>query len=71
MSVVPTQNYRNLQYYGNSSPSKMEVHHVPSETPNCQLNEIKAGVRFVPDTLEEAHRNGYDNCAWCIGGSTR
>jgi hypothetical protein len=49
----------------------MEVHHVPSETANCQLDEIQDGVRFVPDTLEEAHMNGYDNCHYCLGGSTR
>ena len=71
MSVHPATSYVGLNYYGNSSPSKMEVHHVPSKTANCQLDEIKNGVRFEPDTLDEAHKNGYDNCAYCIGGSTR
>ena len=60
MSVHPATTYDGLQYYGNSSPSKMEVHHVPSKTANCQLDEIKDGVRFVPDTLEEAHANSYE-----------
>jgi hypothetical protein len=71
MSVHRAYSYTGLQYYGNSSPSKMEVHHVPSKTANCQLDEIRDGVRFNPDTLEEAHTNGYDNCHYCLGGSTR
>ena len=71
MSVHPAYTDSGLHYYGNRSPSKMEVHHVPSKTANCQLNEIKDGVRFVPDTLNEAHNNGYYNCHWCLGGSTR
>ena len=71
MAVESVSTYHGLQYYGNSSPSKMEVHHVPSKTANCQLDEIKDGVRFIPDTLEEAHANGYDNCHYCLGGSTR
>ena len=71
MSVHRTNTYSGLQYYGNRSPSKKEVHHVPSKTANYQVDEINDGVQFVPDTLEEAHRNGYDNCAWCVGGSTR
>jgi hypothetical protein len=52
----------------------MEVHDLLAETEQCQIPEIlRAGnaVRFDPDTLEQAHREGYDNCAWCIGGSTR
>ena len=69
MSVEPTNTYRHLNYYGNRSTT--EVHHVPSETTNCQLDEIQDGVRFIPDTLQEAHRNGYDNCHYCLGGSTR
>lgn len=63
MSVEPTSSYQNLKYYGNRSTT--EVHHVPSETANCQLAEIKDGVRFIPDTRTEAHNNGYDNCHYC------
>jgi hypothetical protein len=48
MSVHPANSYIGLQYYGNSSPSKMEVHHAPSKKANCQLDEIKDGVRFIP-----------------------
>jgi len=35
----------------------------------CQIDEIiDAGnaVVFDPDTLEQAHGEGYDNCAYCI-----
>lgn len=69
MSTEPANYYYGLSYYGNRSTK--EVHHVPSRTANCQLDEIKDGVRFVPDTLGEAHRQGYDNCHWCLRGSTR
>ena len=63
------------RYLGNTN--KMEVHDLDNEdtSPNgCQIDEmIRAGhaVRFNPDTLEEAHRQGYDNSAKCLGGSRR
>jgi hypothetical protein len=69
MPVEPAHTYHGLSFYGNRA--KKEVHHVPSKKTNCQLDEIKDGVRFIPDTLTEAHRNGYDNCHHCLGGSTR
>jgi len=43
-------------------------------TAHCLIGEfLNAGyaVRFTSDTLHEAHQEGYDNCAWCLGGSTR
>jgi hypothetical protein len=61
-----------VRYLGNMS--KMEVHDLENEKVQCQIQEIKdAGhdVHFSPDTLEEAHKRGYDNCAYCIGGSRR
>jgi hypothetical protein len=61
-------------FLGNSSPSKKEVHKLSNENANCQVDEIiKAGhaVGFTPDTVEQAHSEGYDNCAYCIGGSKR
>ena len=69
MSTEPANSYYGLSYFGNRNTT--EVHHVPSSTATCQLAEIKDGVRFVPDTLAEAHRQGYDNCHWCLGGSKR
>jgi hypothetical protein len=29
------------------------------------------GVTFNPDTPFQARIEGYDNCHWCIGSSTR
>lgn len=60
------------RYLGNSSSSKMEVHDLLHETTNCQIDEIIAAhhaVVFEPDSKEQAHKEGYDNCAYCIGGS--
>ena len=54
--------------------NKMEVHDLNNEKLQCQIQEIrdaKHDIYFNPDTLEEAHRKGYDNCAYCIGSSRR
>ena len=62
----------NKRYLGNVH--KMEVHDLKNEQPQCQIDEIvRAGhaVVFTPDTLEQAHKEGFDNGAYCIGGSTR
>jgi hypothetical protein len=54
---------------------KMEVHDLDNEQTGanrCQIDEIiEAGhqVIFEPDTLDQAHREGYDNCHYCIGRS--
>jgi len=63
---------RGKQYLGNTN--KMEVHNLRNEKPQCQIDEIiKAGhaVVFLPDTLAQAHSEGYDNGAYCIGDSKR
>lgn len=58
------------RYLGNVN--KMEVHDLDNENANCQINEIiRAGHDRPYDTLEKAKADGHDNCAWCIGGSTR
>lgn len=57
------------RYLGNTN--KMEVHDTQNEKPGCQLDEIKPEHRIYFDTLEEAHRAGFDNCAHCIGKSKR
>jgi hypothetical protein len=62
----------NKRYFGNTNTK--EVHDLDNEQVNCQINEIiKANHArsFNPDTLEQAHSEDYDNCAYCIGGSTR
>ena len=60
------------RFLGNTNTT--EVHDLQNENTNCQIDEIiTAGhaVRFEPDTKAQAHKEGYDNCHWCIGGSTR
>ncbi len=60
------------KYCANTSPSKKEVHDLDKETKNCQINEIIAAGHAKPyNSLTDAHRDGYDNCHWCIGDSTR
>jgi len=64
-----------IRYCGNNH--KMEVHDLDNEDKSlsgCQVDEIIASkhvVAFSPDSLEQAHKEGYDNCAKCIGGSRR
>ena len=60
------------RYLGNSNT--MEVHDLQNEKSQCQIDEIIAAghaVGFRPDTLTQAHNEGYDNGAYCIGGSRR
>ena len=60
------------QYCANTSPSKKEVHDLDNEKSQCQIDEIIAAGHAKPyHSLAEAHNDGYDNCHWCIGGSTR
>jgi hypothetical protein len=58
------------RYLGNTHT--LEVHDTSRESTNCQLDEILAEHRRWYDTLAGAKADkAYDNCAWCIGGSTR
>lgn len=58
------------RYLGNAH--NMEVHDLDNENTNCQIDEIiRAGNDRPYNSLDAAHRAGYDNCAYCIGGSTR
>lgn len=63
------------RFCGNTN--KMEVHDLDNEDTSpfgCQINEIIAAGHartFTPDALEQAHKEGYDNCVYCIGGSRR
>lgn len=56
---------------------KMEVHDLDNEkngAHQCQIDEIIAANHakiFEPDTLDQARREGYDNCKHCIGGSLK
>jgi hypothetical protein len=60
------------RYLANTSPTKREVHDLDAETNQCQVDEIiRAGNDKPYNTLDAAHRDGYDNCAYCLGGSRR
>jgi hypothetical protein len=63
------------RYVGNTNTK--EVHDLDNEqtgTNECQIDEIIAAghaITFNPDSLAQAHSEGYDNGKYCIGGSTR
>ena len=40
---------------------------------SCQVDRMKPENKkyFQPDTLAQAHLEGYDNCAHCLDGSKR
>ena len=60
------------RYLANKSPSKREVHDLDNEKTQCQIDEIiRAGNDKPYSSLSTARSDGYDNCAHCIGGSTR
>lgn len=73
--AYPTPMRLGKRFLGNKN--KTEVHDLTREDKNpngCQVDEfLRAGhgVYFVPDNLQQAHTEGYDNCAKCLGGSTR
>jgi len=66
----PTMGHR---FVGNRN--KMEVHDLDkeqTESNRCQIDEIiiaDHAMIFEPDTLAEAHRQGFDNCEFCLGRS--
>jgi CRISPR/Cas system-associated protein endoribonuclease Cas2 len=65
-TTYPTGNYK-AEYYANTSRSKREVHRV-----SCNfLHLIKPEHLQVYNSLAKAHNDGFDNCFYCIGGSTR
>lgn len=60
------------RYLANTSPTKKEVHDLDNEKVECQIDEIIAAGHDKPyDSQQEANADGYDNCHYCIGGSTR
>ena len=66
--ITPTK--IGFRYLGNKNTK--EVHDLNNETNNCEIDRILFSghaVKFVPDTLDQARLDGYDNCNYCIGGS--
>jgi hypothetical protein len=60
------------RFLANASPSKREVHDLDNEKVQCQIDEIiRAGNDRPYTTLTAARSAGYDNCAYCLGSSTR
>ena len=60
------------RYLANTSPSKREVHDLDAETIQCQVDEIiRAGHDKPYHSLEAAHRDAYDDCAYCLPNSSR
>jgi hypothetical protein len=60
------------KYLANTSPTKLEVHDLDAEKTQCQIDEIiRAGHDKPYSSLDTAHRDGYDDCAYCLPGSTR
>lgn len=67
-----TGNMKGEQYLANANPTKREVHNLDNERSQCQIDSIiRAGHDRPYTSLAAARAAGYDNCAWCIGGSTR
>ena len=63
-------NMNGERYLGNKN--KTEVHDLDNENTNCQIDEIiRAGNDRPFNSLTEARAAGYDNCHYCLGGSTR
>lgn len=58
------------RYLGNTNTT--EVHDTANEQSGCKLQLIKPEHQRWYHTLQEAKADlAYDNCHWCIGGSTR
>jgi hypothetical protein len=63
-------NMNGERYLANTN--KMEVHDLDNEKTNCQIDEIIRADHDRPyNSQSAANSAGYDNCAYCIGGSTR
>jgi len=72
MARRPGESLYGKRYCGNTN--KKEVHDLDNETTQCQIEKIIAAGHartFTPNTLEQANKEGYDNGAYCIGGSRR
>ena len=72
MARRDTGNMSGERYLANTDSDNREVHDLDREKRNCQIDEIIAAGNDKPyRSLQAAHRDGYDNCHYCLGGSTR
>ncbi|HLT40677.1 MAG TPA: hypothetical protein VK034_30575 [Enhygromyxa sp.] len=56
-------------YLGNSNTK--EVHDLDKEKSACNIARIKPEHRVSFASLATAHRQGYDNCFYCLNQSKR
>jgi len=67
-------NRRGHPQYGNKycgNINTKEVHDLDRETYQCHIDVIIAAghsITFIPDTLDQAHTECYENCTYCLGG---
>jgi hypothetical protein len=60
------------RFLANANTSQLEVHDLDDEKSQCQIDLIiRAGHERPYNTLSAARAAGYDNCAYCVGNSTR
>jgi hypothetical protein len=65
-------NMKGERFLANTSRSKLEVHDLDNEQASCQIDEIiNAGHDKPYESLEDARSDGFDYCAYCIGGLHR
>lgn len=60
------------RFLGNRN--SLEVHDLKNEQGSCQIKAIlraRHAMVFLPDTLGQAHREGYENCGHCLGEAKR
>lgn len=72
MGVRTKSPFHSKRYIGNKFTK--EVHDVYMERfAFCKIDKIKYEhiVTFTPDTLEQAHHEGYKNCRYCLANSQR
>jgi len=70
--AIPVSSKVGIKFLGDTR--KMEVHGLINEKPQCRIDEIiRAGgaVSFDPDTVVQAHKEDYNNCPYCIGGTRK
>jgi len=65
----PEPPFNGKRFIGNTDKNK--VHDLDNENLAeyaCQIDEIKPEhvKTFEPDTLEQAHKEGFENCDYCI-----
>lgn len=55
-----------MKYLGNTHTK--EVHDLNNEQTTCHIGDMKSEHRkyFDPDTISQAHSEGYNDCGHCL-----